>query len=372
MIIEVGKTGTVEEAAGLLTSVCQHESVRSVLMLACDENRFTPETLDPVLRGMEVPVFGGVFPQIVYETDCLSRGCIVAGLSHEADVHVIRGLSDETADFEAILEDHPVRPDVQTLFVFVDGLSTRLSALIDGLFNIVGMEHRYIGGGAGSLSFVQKPCLLTRDGMVQDGAVFAAVNAECSVGVSHGWTEIGGPFQVTESCRNVIRTLDWRPAFRVYRDVVEGHSGQFFTEQNFFDLSKRYPFGISRLDAETVVRDPLRTDPDGSLVCVGEVPQECYVHILTGNTNSLVQAAREAMETGTQAFRRKPEFGTTLFIDCISRALFLEDQFAQELEAVHNRPMPLIGALTLGEIANNGQTYLEFYNKTSVVGILED
>jgi hypothetical protein len=52
--------------------------------------------------------------------------------------------------------------------------------------------------------------------------------------------------------------------------------------------------------------------------------------------------------------------------------LFLEKNFAYELEAVHDGQMPLIGALTLGEIANNGKDYLEFYNKTSVVGVLED
>ena len=62
----------------------------------------------------------------------------------------------------------------------------------------------------------------------------------------------------------------------------------------------------------------------------------------------------------------------TLLIDCVSRALFLEDNFAQEVGAICEKYVPLIGVLSLGEISNSGKDYMEFYNKTCVVGILED
>jgi hypothetical protein len=52
--------------------------------------------------------------------------------------------------------------------------------------------------------------------------------------------------------------------------------------------------------------------------------------------------------------------------------LFLEDKFSQEINAVWSADQPLVGACTIGEIANSGSDYLEFYNKTSVVAILED
>jgi hypothetical protein len=45
----------------------------------------------------------------------------------------------------------------------------------------------------------------------------------------------------------------------------------------------------------------------------------------------------------------------------------LEDSFQEELKAVKTPNKALFGALTLGEVANSGSDYLEFYNKTAVV-----
>ena len=47
----------------------------------------------------------------------------------------------------------------------------------------------------------------------------------------------------------------------------------------------------------------------------------------------------------------------------------MEDEFQQELDIVTKESDNLIGAMTLGEIANTGKEYLEFYNKTAVIGV---
>ena len=63
---------------------------------------------------------------------------------------------------------------------------------------------------------------------------------------------------------------------------------------------------------------------------------------------------------------------TILAIDCISRVLFLGDYFFREIRAISRGDIPMIGALTLGEIANSGSDFMQIYNKTCVVGILGD
>lgn len=372
MKIKLDKTGTANALENLLTSAQEDENVKAILIMACDANEFIKEKIDPILQQIKKPVFGGIFPEIMHQTDKLTKGTIVAGLTKSADVYLIPNLSDMNVDYEDII-DKKIADSLKakTMFVFVDGLSHRISALIDSLFNIFGLEMNYIGGGAGSLSFVQKPVLFTNEGLIQDAAILALTDIESGVGVNHGWTDVEGPFKVTESDRNVIKTLDWKPAFQVYKKVVEKHSGKTFTDDNFFDIAKGYPFGISKLGAEKIVRDPLSLDENNGLVCVGEVPQDVFVHILTGNTKSLINAAKKALSLAVESLKPDINYKTTFFIDCVSRVLFLNKEFSKELLAVSDESIPLIGALTLGEIANSGKDYLEFYNKTSVIGVFE-
>lgn len=372
MIIKIDRTGTVAGFKQTLDQVLAHDQVKGVMILACDANNFSPESVDDLLQGVDVPLFGGIFPELIYAREKLSQGTIVAGLSSTPNVQILPHLSNMDIDYEELIaEKIPDVGQTETIIVLVDGLAKRISALIDSLFSTLGLELNYIGGGAGSLSFEQKPCLFTNDGLQQDVALLVLLDITSGVGVSHGWQSISGPYKVTEADRNVIKTLDWQPAFEVYRAVVEKTSRQTFTADNFFDIAKGHPFGINKLDAEKIVRDPIMLADNGALICVGEVPEESFVDILAGNTPSLVNAARNALRLGQKAFNGHSQPQTTLFIDCISRVLFLQDEFDQELEAVYDETMPMIGALTLGEIANSGQDYLEFYNKTSVVGVLE-
>ncbi len=373
MEVNVDKTGTVKGLQKAIQEVTAQESVQSLFIMACDANEFTPETVNKILTDVSVPVIGGIFPEIINGREKLTEGTIVAGLAKPMDVQIIPGLSDTAVDYSQLIDEKfPDIGQAQTMFVCVDGLSSRIGDLVDSLFEIFGLEINYVGGGAGSLSFQQKPCLFTNQGLIQDSAVLGLIEISSGVGVSHGWQSISGPYKVTEVERNVIKTLDWKPAFAVYRQVVEEASGQTFTDDNFFDIAKGYPFGINRAGAEKIVRDPIATDENGALICVGEVPAEGYVDILSGNKDTLVQAAETAFANGQAAYDGQAKEQCALFIDCISRVLFLEDEFTAELDAVYDENIPLIGALTLGEIANSGDDYLEFYNKTAVVAVLDD
>ncbi len=251
------------------------------------------------------------------------------------------------------------------------GLQIELALYISSIFTVFGLENNYIGGGAGSLNMVSKPCLFSNEGLLMDHGIIVFFEGRSGIGVNHGWKSVSGPYRVTSSDHNIIKTLDWKPAFDVYSNVIQNHSGQKITKDQFFDIAKAYPLGIAKLGAERVVRDPIKALDDDSIMCVGEVMEGTFVDILNGDAKSLIAAAGNAKKISLQAINDHAKPSIILFIDCISRVLFLEDKFKYEINEVWSNDLPLVGACTIGEIANSGSDYLEFYNKTSVVGIIE-
>lgn len=366
MRIIFDEVGTVESLQKNLRDL--GATAKTMMVLGCIDNNYNVDEMDMMLEKCDFKVYGALFPKVIYEDTTYDKGAIIVGFPYEQEVRVLNDLSDDSIDFTERIEDaFPAEKAAETMFVFVDGFAKRINSLIDSLFEVFGLEQNYIGGGAGSLDFIQRECLFTNKGFVQDAAILVQTNRKSSIGVKHGWNSIAGPFSVTSSEKNVIKELDYKPAFEVYKKVVQNHCNCEINKENFFDIAKAYPFGINKLETEKIVRDPIVVE-NNYLVCVGDVAQNEYVDILNGTDKTLIDAAKSSYENAIA--NKKGDADFILFIDCISRVLFLEDDFEKEINAVKNSSLPLIGALTLGEIANSGSDYLEFYNKTAVVGIM--
>ena len=368
MNIEFIKDNSIESFKIALNNVSK--DAKSILILSCDENNYDLTKMNQILTSCLVPIIGGIFPQIIYQDKNYKLGTIIVSLNDTLDVSIIENISDNfNQSLEDIIEEKvgELESDTKTMFVFIDGLSKNINAVILGLFENFGLSLNYIGGGAGSLTFVQQPCIFTNQGLIQDCAILATTRLESAIGVKHGWTPISTPMKVTLADANIIKEIDYKPAFEVYKNIVQNISQQIFTDDNFFDIAKAYPLGINKLSGEIVVRDPIMLDDNNNLVCVGDVAINSFISILEGSDESLVTAVLEAKKEAT--LNDMDTF--TLFIDCISRVLFMNDKFSKELTAVNEENQILVGALTLGEIANNKKYYLEFYNKTAVVAKIQ-
>ena len=366
------------ENSGAALTACINKVIQngaaSLIILACDADRWTPERADNVFKGLPVPIVGGVFPSIIHEGRRLDSGTLVIGLPCTVSMHVIHGLSSAPEAAEKALRNL-ASPNMgcKSLITLVDGLANHIERFVESLYGMVGLGVEVIGCGAGSLDLVQKPCLFTGDGLLQDAAVIIALPASLRRGVRHGWEVLDGPYLVTSSTGNVLETLNYQPAFDVYRETVESASGLHFEGNDFFSVAKTYPFGIEYLDGDILVRDPIRVNGQ-SLVFVGEIPENAMVYVLKGRTDRLIasagQAAAEAHRAYLEETGREP--GQALVFDCISRALLLGEDFPRELDSIRHalgEEQQMSGALTLGEITNTRNGPFSLLNKSTVIGV---
>lgn len=364
------KTGDLEAFLNNIQILIE-AGASSLLLLACEQNNFSPTMLDKTLQTLPIPVFGGIFPGIFSDNQSLQIGSIVCGYDLPVSVHYIQALSNPHANFQEPLEQCKTQfSSNAALLIFVDGSSKRIEPFLEETYYTLGAEHSYLGGGAGSVESSQKAVLFSNEGMREECAQITAIERSASVVIEHGWEKFAGPFLVTEAEGNRVISLDFKPAYQVYQQAIEEGSGLVSQNKPFFEIARHYPIGIDHLDCGLVVRDPVNRI-DNELIFLGEVPENNLIHILKGKQDSLLAASANAAETLAST-------GTitdpVIFLDCISRSVFLKDRLHEELQGVTQalNGSHLIGALTLGEIAKSGGGCLEFYNKTAVLGALMD
>ncbi|MGJ8679216.1 FIST signal transduction protein [Paraglaciecola sp.] len=345
----------------------QLEKPSGIFILCCDESYHQLDFFDAYLKTISSPVFGGVFPAIVYKGKTVKKGMVLIPVFMPIEVKLYPNLQTVT---ESELKFDFELNQYQSLMVLVDGLSRNIDYALNQIFLHYGQSIKVFGGGAGSLSFEQKPCLFSNHGMSADAMLIVAIQLDFNLAIGHGWEVLAGPFLANQVDDNRILQLNFQPALQVYQQVVEQHDGRLFGENEFFDIAKTYPFGIQRLDDDILVRDPV-TSEGNALVCVGKIPENTMLYVLSGQSEHLIDAAVLAVKS---TIKTTSDAQGVLF-DCISRNLFLEEKFDTELEQISSTlgtESSLFGALVLGEIASGQSGAVHFHNKTAVVAVVTE
>ncbi|MCH2045877.1 MAG: FIST C-terminal domain-containing protein [Saprospiraceae bacterium] len=326
------------------------------------------ELLVQQLNELGVQFFGGIFPGIIHQNQNYTQGVIIQKYSSSSPPKIITNLENQ---------DLSKMEQGKTALVLVDGLSSDIAVFLSRLYNAWGNVVNYIGGGAGSLSLQQQPCILTNKGLLENAAVICLIDQNIELSVQHGWQRLQGPIIANKTHKNVIYELNWQNAFEVYKAIIDQDSANSIQSDNFFQIAKGYPFGMEVEGAEAIVRDPIAVGEQGELICVGEIDNNAVLDILKGKTQTLIDSAQQAaldiknLTTGQSTQH-------IFVVDCISRTLFLQDDFGKELDVIQqslqqtNTAPKIIGILSLGEISSTGNGPIYFYNKTMVLGAFSE
>ncbi len=360
---------TDKESLRTLVQRASAMDAKGLLILACSDENWTPAQIDPVLQAFpNLPIFGGIFPYIVYRGKHYSNGILVVGLNVLPHITVIKNISAASGGVKKqISQLSKSITHAKSLITLVDGLADNIVLFLEDLCAFISNGVKIAGGGAGFLDLSKNPCVFTNAGMLQDAAVLVALDVPIHLATGHGWEIMKGPFLVTESKGNVLSSLNYESAYSVYQEQIEANSGTRCTYAGLAAMARHYPLGIENLDGEILVREPIDLNND-HLVCVGEIHENSVVYLLKGNPENLVAAAGQTARS--LSVMQKQEHDSVLLFDCISRALFLGDEFYKELETIGNnlfRKDAFFGALTIGEICSNPNGQVRFLNKSTVL-----
>lgn len=345
-------------------------NVKSLLILACADNPMPVTECNLLLQRLTLPVFGGIFPALIFSETVLTSGYIVIGFVEPVQIDTFENISRMNADeadslYEVEIEQK-LNFEADSYFLFHDAFSPNSEYFIDTLFYCLG-DVKVIGAGCGSMDFSPRPCVFTNNGILQDVVQLAALSANLSVNVAHGWQILDGPYLVTESKAHQINSLNYQSAAEQYQTCIESVSEMRFTDQDFFTIAKNFPLGIQGANDEILVREIIKAQ-NGQLECVGNIPNNALVYILKGERAELVRAVQQSCE---QFFATTVDCENLFVVDCIGRYLFLESEFTQELDAILSGSQykdSAFGVLSLGEISNTQNGAIKLLNKSIVLG----
>lgn len=352
---------SLSDLKGYVESLNITPTEKLMILVGEDSSRSLDE-LRNYLKDKNINFFGGIYSRLLVGSTSLSEGYILQKYEPIYDALVFPHLMRFKLDPESL--------ENCTALVLIDGLSSMMRDLTDTIYGKVGNKIKYIGGGAGFYDLVHRPCIFDNNGIYKDALYICIVKSKVVLAVNHGWKKLDGPFFVTKSSDNVLSTLDNYGAFEIYRDVIEDAEGIRIGKEDFFRFAKDHPFGISNPGSELIVRDPISVNEDDEITCVADIPYDSQLYVLKGDANSLLSSSLEIVK---KCSSNAPDKYTPLLFDCISRAMFLDDRFEEELNNIQNKlQYPVEGALSIGEISSNAKGEIVIHNKSTILGLLDN
>ncbi len=344
------------------------DSVYDFLILCGENCGLDYEKLIQVLSDKAVRFCGGIFPSVIEGNTSHSDKVLLLQVQFDSDPILIQGLDNGDIKIPPL---QGLKPE-GSLFILVDGLSDWISKFVFSLYKEIGSEYQVFGSGTGSGTFERINCVFSHQGFFKDSAVVVSLKNPITQSTRHGWKTIAGPYLATKTTANVLEQINWEPAYKIYKEIIEKEEEVVLTEDNYYEYAKHYPFGVHRSSGENLIRDPVALENNESIRFGAEIPSNSVLYLMKSEIEDMLSAGQNVCKDVINRCKK----GEFLFIaDCISRTWILNDQFADELENIASeaavKNLPVYGVLSMGEISSANGGLLDYHHKTIVISILD-
>ncbi len=319
---------------------------RPVLALVAADNDKAVPTIQNLFAERKIPVCGAIFPGLIAEGKITDTGVVLVPLPEKTKVFLSEPLSSSEAIHNLVSWVKEQREEDVTLFMIFDALLPDIATRLEQIYAELGIRYAYGGANAGTKALKSRPCLFDHTCFAK-GRVLALILPDATGGmVEHGFPDTEDTFMATSSTGNLIRTLDWRPAFSSYRELIDKNYQVEVSKDNFYSYSVHFPFGIVRANGELLIRIPSNFNEKGEIFCIGEIPPNALLKVLNGPSDDLMRG----VERLVSRVKESPGDESLLFY-CRGRYMHLGTKGCQrELDRLSSVTGPCFGAMSLGEI----------------------
>ena len=322
------------------------------------ENQHIP-LLQSSCQQFGVPLTGAVFPALVTDAGWRNNGCWLLRLNQQPPCHLFENIPDRTdtaLDIATKLEpflELANDTDKPTLFMMFDSMLPDVGTIVENLYLHLADSVHYAGINAGSETFQPMPCLFDTSKIIENGVWCMLLPVWAGMLLEHGYPAPDKVISATSAEGNRIISIDWQPAFDVYKQLVLEECGVALSADNFYQYACYFPLGILQANNEVVVRIPVAIHSDGSIVCVGDVPANTSLVLLHApqlNESQCVKQICHRLQTDLPEISGWP----LLTFYCAARRIHLDGDTLKELTNLKSctGATKLVGALSLGEIGS--------------------
>lgn len=331
--------------------------------------------LQAACRKYGLALAGAIFPALIRQEAFLTHGVWLLCFDQMPPRFLLPAVNATGNPAGAVvaaalegLKSCPAGGAKPTFFMLFDGMVPNVASILDNIYLELSNRVEYGGVNAGSETFQPMPCLFDETQVVGDGLLGLLLPGNMAPTLEHGFAQPEQAMSATSTEGNRIAMIDWRPAFDVYQEIIKAQYGIDLTRDNFYEYAVHFPFGILRANGDVVVRIPVALTDDGSLYCVGEIPENAMLVLLQA------PAAGAHGCIGRLANHLHGAHGTMqgaqlLTFYCAGRRMHLGEGAEKELAELKaaSGAGEMGGALSLGEIGSTVRWgYPMFHNATLV------
>ncbi len=247
------------------------------------------------------------------------------------------------------------------LFILTSGLAFDNESYIKGLQTEV--KHLF-GASAGDDRLFKDTYVFSNKKLIRSGALVLAFNQDKIDIINSrgfGWSGIGTQRVVTKSIKNIVYTIDDKPAINFYKEYLN------ITEHDMPNMGVDYPLEVLLSNGQIIYRAAIHiNEEEGSLLFAGHVKEGSKVRISAPIGELVIDEIENSINT---VLKEKNQYAPdlTLIFPCAAHKAFLGKQSIKEIEAAYiaSKSTPLIGFYAYGEISSSDSNNA-FHNETFV------